>query len=278
MPIIRVFPRKTSATPDDDMAFVGEPPLFRPDADEVHVSCAFTWDKGRAEHLANCWGQYYPVKVGGPAYGSPAGEFEPGMYVKAGRTITSRGCIRKCGFCFVPKREGDLRLLEIKPGYEILDNNLLACPRHHIEAVLDMLETQKQPAELTGGIDARLCEPWFAERLGKMRVKILYTAYDHPSHKASVERAIRMLSDAGLRQRVIGCYVLVGYRGDTLEAARERLEWVFGIGGTPYAMYYRDENGKDTRTSEWVKLVRGWIRPAAIFARKAPDGAERKTK
>jgi hypothetical protein len=43
--VIRVFPRRTSLTPTDEYAFVGEPPMLRPEADEVHVSCTFTWDK-----------------------------------------------------------------------------------------------------------------------------------------------------------------------------------------------------------------------------------------
>jgi hypothetical protein len=125
------------------LAFVGDPPLFLPEADEVHVSCAFTWDKPEAERLAKAWANHgYKVLLGGPAYGSPAGEFTPGMYVKTGMTITSRGCIRRCPFCFVPQRKGPLRLLDIKPGWDILDNNLLACPRQHVEAVLDMLPGQ----------------------------------------------------------------------------------------------------------------------------------------
>jgi len=49
--IIRVFPRRTSFTPVDELAFVGDPPLERPAADEVHVSCTFTWDRPRAEYL-----------------------------------------------------------------------------------------------------------------------------------------------------------------------------------------------------------------------------------
>ena len=36
MNIARVFPRKTKATPTDSLAFIGEPPLFLPDADEVY--------------------------------------------------------------------------------------------------------------------------------------------------------------------------------------------------------------------------------------------------
>ena len=84
MTILRVFPRRTNATPDDDLAFVGDPPLpaFRPEADEVHVSCTFTWDRHEAERLQHAWTLYYPnVKLGGPAYDDPGGEFVLGRYV-----------------------------------------------------------------------------------------------------------------------------------------------------------------------------------------------------
>ena len=271
MKIARVFPRRTSATPDDELAFVGDPPLFLPDVDEVHVSCTFTWDRTEAERLAAAWrAQGYPVKVGGPAYGSPAEEFTPGLYLKQGLTVTSRGCIRRCPFCFVPEREGPLRLLPIQPGWDIMDNNLLACPREHIEAVLDMLERQPRAARFTGGIDARLCEPWFAKRLGGMRVQILYTAFDHPSARPHVERAVAMLRSAGLTQRQVGCYVLVGHQGDTLAAAEERLERVFRTGGTPFAMYYRPAEDRRTRIpQEWSRFVRRWSRPAMIFSTHA---------
>jgi hypothetical protein len=266
--IARVFPRRTSATPDDQLAFVGDPPLFLPAADEVHVSCTFTWDRPEAERLARAWGNYgYKVLMGGPAYGSPAGDFAPGMYVKTGMTITSRGCVRRCPFCFVPQREGRLRLLDIKPGCDILDNNLLACPRPHVEAVLDMLGGQPRAARFTGGIDARLCRPWFAKRVGRMRVQILYTAYDVPGAKQHVEQAIKMLRDEGLSQRQVGCYVLVGQDGDTLEHAEARLEWVFQTGGTPFAMFYRPaDDVRFTIPTTWRAFVRKWNRPACIFA------------
>jgi hypothetical protein len=266
--IARVFPRRTSATPDDEMAFVGDPPLFLPAVDEVHISCTFTWDKPEAERLARAWANCgYRVSIGGPAYDAKAGDFAPGMYVKTGMTITSRGCIRRCPFCFVFRREGALRLLPIHPGWDILDNNLLACPREHIEAVLNMLEVQPRAARFTGGIDARLCRPWFAKRLGQMRVQILYTAYDVPGARPHVERTVRMLRDAGLSQRQVGCYVLIGQDGDTMEHATARLEWVFHTGGTPFAMFYRPaDDMRFTIPPTWRSFVRKWNRPACIFA------------
>ena len=266
--VLRVFPRRTSCTPTDDMAFVGEPPLNLPPADEVHVSCVFTWDRMESERLARSWAaQGYKVRIGGPAYDSPVDDFVPGRYVAVGKIFTSRGCIRRCPFCFVPQREGALRLLPIQNGYDILDNNLLACPRPHIEAVLDMLERQRELARFTGGIDARLCQSWFAERLARMRIRVLYTAFDSPGEWPHVERAIKILRGAGLGQRVVGCYVLVGYEGDTQGAAVERLERVFAAGGTPYAMFFRPATETRFRIPPaWSVLVRRWIRPAAIFA------------
>jgi hypothetical protein len=103
--IARVFPRRTTATPTDALAFVDCPPprLFPLEVDEVHVSCVFTEDRKRAEELAFQWDALgVPVKVGGPAYNDPGGDFIPGMYLKHGYTITSRGCTKKC-WLFLPR-------------------------------------------------------------------------------------------------------------------------------------------------------------------------------
>jgi hypothetical protein len=62
--IARVFPGRTNATPDDEYAFVGEPPLFIPDdIDEVHISVAFTWDLPEAERLPHAWSKIAPVRL-----------------------------------------------------------------------------------------------------------------------------------------------------------------------------------------------------------------------
>lgn len=110
--IARVFPRKTTMTPDDDMVFFGPPPiLILPEIDEVHVSVTFTYDKVKAEDLAEDWEAVgVPVKIGGPAYDDPAdGPFVPGLYVKKGAVFTSRGCNNRCWFCGAWRREGKLR-------------------------------------------------------------------------------------------------------------------------------------------------------------------------
>ena len=67
--IARVFPRKTTATPTDQDAYYGSPPLnscyFY---EEAHISVTFTYDLEKAHSLANEWSMAgHKVKMGGPA-------------------------------------------------------------------------------------------------------------------------------------------------------------------------------------------------------------------
>lgn len=265
--IIRVFPTRSNMTPTDDLAFVGRPPFIRPQADEVHVSCLFTWDRTYANDLQKDWGQYYKrVLLGGPAYDDPGGEFIPGLYVKRGEVITSRGCRNNCSYCFVPKREGSLRLLEIKEGWDVLDNNLLACPREHIEAVLQMLRQQKRKVSFRGGLEARLFQDWFADAICEIGIKQAFFAYDRKGDVPHVQRAIAMLRDRGCSRQQIYCYVLVGFNKDSQDKATERLQWVKDQGASPFAMFYRDADSDGSISVEWRTFVRLWNRPAAIFS------------
>ena len=61
--LVRVFPRRNRATPDDPLAFFGPPDMFV-EADEVHVDCTFTQDKAKSEALAEEWRHVAPVKIG----------------------------------------------------------------------------------------------------------------------------------------------------------------------------------------------------------------------
>ncbi len=80
MKIIRVFPRKTRGTPDDEFAVIGSPRLFD-EADEIQISILFTWDMPEAERLEKEWKYVAPVKIGGPATNMKGNGFTPGQYV-----------------------------------------------------------------------------------------------------------------------------------------------------------------------------------------------------
>lgn len=53
--IIRVFPRRTNATPDDQDVRVATTPTLWDEADEVHISVTFTWDIPWATMYDGCF-------------------------------------------------------------------------------------------------------------------------------------------------------------------------------------------------------------------------------
>lgn len=266
MKIARVFPRRTRATPTDALAFFDAPPLLAPpEVDEIHVSVTWTYDRQRAEELAYQWEVLgVPVRIGGPAYDDPGGEFVPGMYIKEGYAITSRGCNNNCWFCMARKREGQLRELEIKDGWDILDNNLLQCSEGHIKAVFEMLKRQPERPKFTGGLEAKILKPWHCDLLREARTQKMYFAYDTPDDYDPLVSAGRMLREAGIsaQSHTAACYVLIGYRGDNFEKAQARLEQTMRAGFMPYAMLYRDDAGQVSK--EWSRFQREWLRPQIV--------------
>jgi hypothetical protein len=264
--IARVFPVKTMATPIDPLSFIDcEPGLFPPKVDEVHISVAFTWHKERAEQLAEAWKDVAPVKIGGPAYNQPGGQFEPGVYVKKGYTITSRGCPNHCWFCSVWRREPELIELPITPGFNVLDDNLLACSDNHIRSVFEMLLTQKRgKIEFTGGLEAKRLAPWHAELLHELKPKQLFFAYDTDDDYEPLLNAASLLWKYGISKRGhrVRAYVLIGYHGDTFDNAERRLKRVLGLGIIPMAMLWRNEKGD--RDFRWRQFQRQWARAALI--------------
>jgi len=268
MKIIRVFPRRTKATPVDDLAVVDRFPELFDSADEIHISVTFTWDLPKAEALEKQWRYVAPVQIGGPATGERSGAFMPGMYLRQGYTITSRGCPNCCWFCSVWKREGVVRELPIQAGWNILDDNLLACSDQHVKSVFAMLKKQKQKPEFTGGLEAKILKPWHAEALRALKPKQLFFAYDTPDDLEPLRHAAKLLIDAGFKTKTshaMRCYVLCGWPKDTMEDAERRMIQTMDAGFTPMAMLYRDTEGKTHK--DWRKFQRCWARPSIIHAK-----------
>lgn len=259
--IIRVFPIKTNATPDDSLAYYGPPDMFTPEVDEVHISISFTWDKKYLEWLIRQWEHIAPVKTGGPGCSNkPAGDFEPGKYLKKGYIITSRGCPNKCWFCSVWKRERGIRELPIKDGYILQDDNILACSEKHIKSVFKMLSGQKEKARLMG-IEAKLLKSWHIELIQNLKPKSIWCAYDTDDDLDPLIIAGKELSKAGFNRNNMYCYVLIGFPKDTITAAEKRLYRAWSAGFMPFAMLWRNDNGD--RSPNWIKFTWPWCRPAA---------------
>jgi len=251
-------------TPQDKMAFIGDPPLFQPEADEVHISVTFTWDINAGYRLKRAWGEYYSkVLIGGLAINGSRGQFIPGRYLKHGITITSRGCNRKCPWCLVPEKEGKIKLLEVKQGWIIQDNNLLMTPRSHQDKVYRMLQKLNRPAWFNGGIDARLVDDWFVDQVRKIKIGGIFLSADSIDILKYLKEAVEKLGFLGREK--LRCYVLIGFNHDeTIDEARERLIEVWNIGCLPFAQLYRPADIERVYNSEWRNLARKWMRPAIM--------------
>lgn len=139
----------------------------------------------------------------------------------------SRGCIRKCSFCGVPKLEGDLRdtkslagivegisaLYGLKKDLILMDNNVVASPRFKeiIAEIRDLgfvpgaeLQRGRAPVQrrvdFNQGVDARiLCkDPVFLRELSTICIRPLRIAFDHVGLVKPYTQAIRFAHAVGL--------------------------------------------------------------------------------
>jgi len=261
MKIARVFPTKTSITPNDQDAYTGIPDLFTPDYDEIHISVAFTWDIPKAKELMKAWeGKAPVVKMGGPAITGEGDEFIPGRYVAPGTIITSRGCPNRCPFCLINKPIKELPIIE---GNNIIDNNLLACSPGHVARVFEMLKDQHM-IKFTGGLEASRIKKPIIDLLKGINLRRLFTAWDSIETYGPVYEAIKLMRESGLTQHQVNCYILMGYdRSDTPEKAEKRCRAIFNLGATPFAMLYRNKAGDIPEPhAEWKAVHRNYSRPA----------------
>jgi hypothetical protein len=226
---------------------------------------AFSWDLPAAERLYKEWGRIAPVEIGGPALNQRGEEFVPGLFLKEGYVITSRGCHNRCWFCSVWKREGDtIRELPVTEGHNILDDNLLACSEAHIREVFTMLARQNKRPIFSGGLEARKLKKWHVEELLKLKPKQMFFAYDAPDDREPLFEAGELLLENGFTRpgQNLRAYVLCGFPGDTIDAAEKRFTETMRAGFLPFAMLYRGRGGE--RDPDWIKFTWPWMRPAAI--------------
>jgi len=270
--ILRVFPRKTTMTPDDDRVIINRGPLlFDETPDEVHISVLFTWDLPRAKQLKKLWERVcLNVSIGGPATGQRGEGFVSGMYMKNGYTITSRGCVNRCWFCDVWKREGNtIRELPITPGWNVLDDNLLRTSKSHLEKVFQMLAGQKRRPVFSGGLEAAALTDWHIDYLVKAKPEQMFFAYDTPDDWEPLRDAGTRLKESGFGRHEMRAYCLIGYDGDTFDKATTRLEQCLHAGFVPMAMLYRSTSdpSRDLNGLAWKALQREWARPAIIYSK-----------
>jgi hypothetical protein len=191
------------------------------------------------------------------------------MFIRDGCTITSRGCVKKCGWCDVWKREGPkIRELAIKPGWIVQDNNLLACSERHIRAVFEMLREQDRAIFFNGGLDKHFLKDWHRPLFESIAIGELWFACDTSADIPSLERATRILD--GIPNENRPCYTMSGFDGETPTEAAKRCERVYELGFLPFCQLFQPPDELKCYSREWLDVRRKWSRPAAYRSRPLP--------
>ena len=173
----------------------------------------------------------------------------------------SRGCIRKCKFCVVPEKEGYVHpvgdLLDLWDGKSklitVLDNNILALPKH-FKKICHQAQENKIKLDFSQGLDHRLLTADLAKVLKNIRHVEYRFSFDHPSYVKTVEKAINILKEQGIKRSQ--WYVLVGF-DTTFEEDLFRLDFLRDLGQVVYVMRY-------SRERIYIPLAR-WANQAHIF-------------
>ena len=165
--------------------------------------------------------------------------------------FTSRGCIRKCQFCVVPRVEGGMRdekpsILDLMhPSHRkvtIWDNNFLASP--YAKSMLKELIDHGIEADFNQGLDARLMDEETASLLSDVKSKSIHMAYDWPWEGPYIQKAINLLGNAGYKKKNLIFYMLYNFwdeqhkKGDTSEDFLLRLKNLMKWGASVYPMRF----------------------------------------
>jgi len=241
--------------------------------DKVYISCIFKWNKQRTMQTVKGYEIFTKaeIEVGGlginddvlneeiehlcPDYTLYNLDYSIGF--------TSRGCIRRCPFCDVWKREGKIRhhsdLNEFLRHDKVilLDNNLLADP--NVEKTLVQLRDDKIKVNFTQGLDLRLMTKNYAKILSKIKYTTrkfnkptIYVAWDRMKDESEILSGLETMVNNGIKPYRIMCYMLTGY-DTTFEEDMYRFEKLREFKVNPFVMLYNKQGDKRQREfARWI--------------------------
>ncbi|MFG6376226.1 MAG: hypothetical protein K1W05_09970 [Desulfovibrio sp.] len=183
--------------------------------------------------------------------------------------FTTRGCIRSCPWCIVPKKEGSIRphasILEfLRPDSRevtLLDNNILASDwgLSQLIKVIDM----RLKLDCNQGLDARIIAntPAIAQLLAEISwPRGIRLACDDKSQMEPVEKAVQSIRKYSGKKGRFSCYVLV----KNVEDALERVTFLRQLDVDPFAQPYR-EPGSKCEPEKILKHFARWVNRKWIF-------------
>jgi len=193
--------------------------------------------------------------------------------VSAGVGFTSRGCVRNCPFCVVPRKEGPLRQDQeikdiINPRSNVIilhDNNFTADP--FCIDKLHEIRDRGLKVDINQGIDIRFMTDEIGKALSEVKhLRSVHYAWDLMKHEEQVLRGIRIL-DKYIKVYRHMCYILVGFN-TTYEEDAYRVRRLQELGVRPYVMRYN--NLPDTRLKHYARWINAFFYKSCTFEEYKP--------
>lgn len=180
----------------------------------------------------------------------------------------TRGCPRKCSFCFVPKTEGALysysSVNEIVRHNKVsfMDNNILAYKR--CKEILKELIKRNIRCEFNQGLDLRLIDEENAELLSKLRWMGNYTfAFDDKKYLKVIEKKLQIIKKYIPAAWKLRFFIYHNAEYTTIEDTIFRVNWCRTNQCLPYIM--RDENCWESKHSNFLIDFTSYCNQPGIF-------------
>ena len=170
----------------------------------------------------------------------------------------TRGCIRNCPWCIVPKKEGSLREVDdierVAAGRKevvLLDNNFLAADKEFVREQLEKAARLRLKLDFNQGLDARLVTPENARLLTACRwIRYIRFSCDTVAMIEPIRSAVKLVREAGFRREIF-VYMLV----NDIVDAEVRLRALVALSVMAFAHPYRDFTADSTPTAEQRKFA-----------------------
>jgi len=181
----------------------------------------------------------------------------------------SRGCIRNCPWCIVPRKEGKIRQYDdietVSCGRRdvvLMDNNFLANERGFIAEQLEKARRLKLRIDFNQALDARLVDEENARWLAACHwSKYIRFSCDTMGVIEPVKAAIRTMRAAGYRRKFF-IYILTKEVESALERIRELT--AFDAHVSPFVMPYRNLYGDGKIADKRCALLANWCNQQAV--------------
>lgn len=248
------------------------------DTDILYISKIFTFSEDpmktmpmplNAKIVKGGTGYDYSIKL--PQEIEEITELDYSLYPDCDYSIifTTRGCIRQCPFCIVPKKEGFIHntsVCNLNPNgkwIQLLDNNFFANPTWRCN--VEILKSFNQPIDFNSGIDLRILDEEQCKALSELKIKCVHCAWDNYKDKDRILPKIELLTKYVKPYKVM-VYVLVGFENkEIVETDIERVMTLFKMGVYPFAMGYVDYDNPNYKKTQSVIDFCRWVNRKNIF-------------